>query len=239
MAEARFCVGFSSACKQARAGGGLPAYEGRESRGRFLHPFLPPDIVRLIDALVRRLAHEDTLLCMNGGELGRTLCEAAAAGGLRDVRFLLARGADVEQTTAFVYERGIAYGWNALMWAAWFGHLAVSVALLDAGADERECALYAASFQGHTLIMALLLDRGVDIHSNDEEALAYAAQEDHLAAAMLLLDRGADIHAQEDRQLIMAAQKGHIEIVRLLRGARCAGAASLKQLSHRTPHIQH
>ena len=78
MADARFCVGFSSACKQAREGGGLPGCE-QELRSVTpdgiiltwpLRPFLPPDIVRLIDALVRRLEHEDTLLSMNGGDLG-------------------------------------------------------------------------------------------------------------------------------------------------------------------------
>ena len=91
MADVRFCVGFSKACKQAREGGGLPG--GRvTSRGRALRPFLPPDIFRLIDALVRRLEHEDTLLSMNGGNRGTTLCEAAFAGGVLDVRFLLAGG---------------------------------------------------------------------------------------------------------------------------------------------------
>ena len=121
--DARFCVGFSKACKQAREGGGLPGYEGRVSRGRALRPFLPPDIVRLIDALVRRLEHEDVLLSMNGGDLGTTLCEAAAAGGLLDVRFLLARGADVEAWTVFVNTVAEEVEFTALDWSARHGHL--------------------------------------------------------------------------------------------------------------------
>ena len=112
MADARFCVGFSKACKQAREGGGLPGYSGRVSRGRVLRPFLPPDIVRLIDALVRRLEHEDTLLSMNGYDLGTTLCEAAAAGGLRDVHFLLARGVNNESWTVFVRDDGEEFDWT-------------------------------------------------------------------------------------------------------------------------------
>ena len=135
MADVRFCVGFSKACKQAREGGGLPGSQlvMREVLADGCVVFvprrrwLPPDIIRLIDALVRRLEHEDTLLSMNGGDLGTTLCEAAAAGGILDVRFLLARGADVEATTVYVNEVGNEYAWSALVWAGSAGHLAVCV----------------------------------------------------------------------------------------------------------------
>ena len=172
MADARFCVGFSSACKQAREGGGLPGYEpSRSSRGRCLRPFLPPDIVRLIDALVRRLEHEDTLLRMNGGWLGRTLCEAAAAGGLLDVRFLLLRGADVEATTFHFTESCARLNWTPLFWAASAGHLAVLTTLIDAGAGDLEHALSIAAFGGQVAIATLLLDRGVDV---GEQPLNYA-----------------------------------------------------------------
>jgi ankyrin repeat protein len=221
MAELRFCVGFSKACKQAREGGGLPAYEGRALRGRCLRPFLPPDLVRLIDALVRRLEHEDTLLRMNGGVLGRTLCEAAFAGGLLDVRFLLARGADLEATTVFVNRVGAESRWTALTWAANAGHLAVCLSLLDAGTRELDKALYGASFNGHTPVVALLLDRGADINFDDGGALVGAALQGCLATVTLLLDRGADVHVQEDRALVLAASYGYLEVARLLldRGA--------------------
>ena len=94
MAETRFCVGFSSACKQAREGGGLPgcveALRCVTADGcRLFYPrrlWLPPDIVRLIDELVRRLEHEDALLAMNEGELGETLCRAAWGGKKEAVR---------------------------------------------------------------------------------------------------------------------------------------------------------
>ena len=139
MADARFCVGFSSACRQAREGGGLPGCEPGLTAEHCIVPrrgWLPPEIVRLIDALVRRLEHEDMLLRMNGGVLGVTLCEASAAGGLRDVHFLLARGPDLEATTAYVSEegRGHAYQRTPLVWAADAGHLAVCISLLNAGA---------------------------------------------------------------------------------------------------------
>jgi ankyrin repeat protein len=229
MAESRFCVGFSSACKQAREGGGLPGSEPEfcclTADGRLvfypLRPFLPPDVVRLIDALVRQLEHEDMLLRMNGGELGRTLCEAARAGGLLDVRFLLARGADVETTTVNVVEDGDDEQLTSLEWAARLGHLAVCLSLLDAGAVERDWAILLASLKGHTPIVVLLLDRGADINFDDGGALVGAALQGCLATVTLLLDRGADVHTQEDRPLLKSAQCGRLETVRLLldRGA--------------------
>ena len=221
MADVRFCVGFSSACKQAREGGGLPGYEGRASRGRALRPFLPPDIIRLIDALVRRLEHEDRLLAMNGGNLGATLCEAAHAGGLRDVRLLLARGADVEAATVFVASDGRHLDWNSLLWSADAGHVAVASVLLDAGAGESNPALQNASFNGHTPVVALLLDRGADVSFDNDESLIVAAQNGHLATVALLLDRGADVDAQNGTPLLLAAQFDQLEVVRLLldRGA--------------------
>ena len=230
MADARFCVGFSSACKQAREGGGLPGcapeYRGVSADGCLVfYPrrlWLPPDIVRLIDALVRRLEHEDTLVSMSGGGLGRTLCEAAAAGGLRDVRFLLARGAEVEFRTFYVNGAGdVESDFTALEWSARHGHLAVATALLDAGAVERDAALHTAAFYGHTPVVALLLDRGADVSFDDGEPLIVSAQNGHLATATLLLDRGADVNAQNGSPLLVAAQNGRLKMVTLLldRGA--------------------
>ena len=225
MADVRFCVGFSKACKQAREGGGLPGSQlvMREvlADGCVVcvprRRWLPPDIIRLIDALVRRLEHEDTLLSMNGGVLGTTLCEAAAAGGLRDVRFLLQRGADVEATTVFVNPAGRQFNWTALVWAAHAGKLAVCVALLDAGAGELDNALYNSSGSGHTQVVALLLDRGANVDVDaGATPLVIASQDGHLATVTLLLDRGADVHSEDDRPLRLAAALGRLDVVRLL-----------------------
>ena len=224
MADVRFCVGFSKACKQAREGGGLPGYEGGLTGKLLIRPrrlWLPPDIVRLIDSMVRRLEHEDTLLSMNEGVLGTTLCQAAMAGGILDVRFLLVRGADVEATTVHLTEDGTEFPKTALRWAAAAGMLEVARALLDAGARELDLALHAASYGGHTPVVSLLLDRGVDVRYDGDTSLLNAVAHGHLATATLLLDRGADVHAQDDLALVYSAQRGHLEMVRLLldRGA--------------------
>ena len=222
MADVRFCVGFSSACKQAREGGGLPGCEVENSSGLALvaRPFLPPDIVRLIDALVRRLEHEDTLLAMNHGWLGRTLCEAARAGGLRDVRFLLARGADVRTTTVHVRGDGAVRPWTALLWSAHTGRARVAALLLDAGAQAREPLVIAAQ-HGHREMCALLLDRGAIVTAQNDTPLRLASSSGHREVVELLLDRGANIHVEDDAPLDAAATYGHLETVRLLldRGA--------------------
>ena len=187
--DARFCVGFSSASKQAREGGGLPGYEGRVSRGRCLRAFLPPDVVRLIDALVRRLEHEDRLLTMHGGNLGVTLIEAAKAGGLRDVTFLVARGVDIN----YADEGGPP--WTALVRASEHGQLAVVKFLLDSGAVELGKALHLAAYRNRVPVAALLLDRGADIEYGGGAALHSSAHHGHLEFVRLLLDRGANVNA--------------------------------------------
>ena len=84
-----------------------------------------------------------------------TLRYAAGAGGLRDVRFLLAAGADA----------GASYG-SALRDACIGGHLQVAEALLDAGGTltpgTRNVALLHAAYGGRTACCELLLERGAD-----------------------------------------------------------------------------
>ena len=196
--------GLAGCCKTARLGGGLPASEG-DSDGIAPRPWLPPDMLRLIDALARRLEREEWLRAMNGGLLGVTLWEAACAGGLRDVCFLLAAGADAS------YSEG-----SPLRGAAAGGHVAVMTALLDAGARGVDLALWDAAEAGLLPAAALLLARGANIHRNSNQALRYAARNGHLDMVVFLLDNGADLHAGNDAALREAQEHGSTAIVALL-----------------------
>ena len=206
-------VGFGSASKVAREGGDLEVTV-QTARGPVTFT-LPWFFVRDVDALLerwRREEHEATLLNMNRGALGRTLGEAAAAGGLRDVTFLLARGVDVD----YRYE-GITPLWRS----AGEGHLQVTTALLDAGAGRLDVALHWATYHGHPLVVALLLDRGADVHYSDDISLRGAAERGHLEIVRLLIDRGADLHAADNDALRAARTGGNEAVVALLleRGA--------------------
>ena len=203
-------LGFSSASKVAREGGDLEVTVQTAEGPRVFT--LPWFFVRDVDALLerwRREEHEATLLNMNAGNLGATLLQAARLGALRDSTFLLARGADV------TYQGGGP--WTALNDASRNGHLAVVIALLDAGAGRIGSALHSASMGGRTPVVALLLDRGADIHYGNDASLQTAALHGHLETVRLLLDRGADIHAENDGAVRWARERGHEAVAALLR----------------------
>lgn len=213
------CVGFSAVTRIARFGEGSLEVTVDD------RPFvLTGNVLRLIDLYHeqwRREAHEERLLPMHGGNLGQTLCDACAAGGLRDATFLLARGADVFYLAEEVNAR---LNQTTIELAAHGGHTAVVDLLLtefedrlalseawpisepwrddDDGdseyvADEewvevrKECALSWACLGGHTAVACLLLANGVDVNHENGTPLCNAAQEGHLDTARMLIQRGA------------------------------------------------
>ena len=214
----KLCVGFSSATRVARfQEGNLEVSFLDEATGELLSFVLSPEALRRVDLYLerwRREEHEVRLLTMHRGELGWTLGVAAEAGGLRDTKFLLARGAPVN------YADGNS---TALELCATFGHLAVATVLVDAGAhrESRSRALFYAAARGHTAVAELLLDRGADVHYDDDLALCQAAGDGELESVRLLLDRGADVHARYERPMRGARIGGHDGVVALLleRGA--------------------
>jgi hypothetical protein len=208
--------GLRGSCKSARQGLGFPSSEP-DAQGT-PRPYLPPDIVRLIDEPLRASERAEILRAMYEGDLGLTLTDAARAGGLRDTRFLLAAGADA----------GAENG-HALYIACYEGYLPVAEALLDVGGtltpEHRNVALHYAAGGGHTACCELLLDRGADVHYSDHagDSLCYAARFGHVETVAFLLDRGAD--AWSERAMRNATRNHHNAVVALLLARREGGAA--------------
>ena len=204
MADIRYLSsGLAGCCKEAWNGNGLPGCEGESySTPR---PPLPPDIVRIVDAMARQQERREWLLALNGGILDMTLRDAAQAGGVQDVCFLLAAGADIN------YAHG-----SAIAWAASGGYLAVVTTLLDRGAGFRGNALAQAAGGDQAHVVALLLDRGVDVHHNNDAALRAAARYGSLRAARVLLASGADPGALDGAAAAAAKAHGHEDMLHLL-----------------------
>jgi ankyrin repeat protein len=160
-------------------------------------PPLNADCVRFIDQLARRAQREDVLLRANNRNLNLTLRDAARAGGVSDVMFLLRSGADVN------YARG-----RALEWAAQGGHVATVIELISAGAERISSALFTPSPD----IAALLLDRGADVNWNEGYALRMAAANGFIDTSKVLVAAGADVNARDGAALRSARANGHAEL---------------------------
>jgi ankyrin repeat protein len=125
--------------------------------------------VLIIDAIARKMEREERLLAMNGGDLAMTLAEAAPAGGMKDVRFLLTSGADAAARD----------GW-ALREACRAGRLAVAQALLESGEAFTQVSLldeglFRAARGGYSECCELMLDHGADVHYDGDTSLAHSA----------------------------------------------------------------
>ena len=107
-------------CRQTRSGGGLPEDETGGIPAGITH-----DLVLQFDLPARKAEREERLLGMSRGNLGETLCNVVEAGGVKDTRFLLSRGADVNYVDEV---------WCSLELAAEQGSVELVTLLLDAGA---------------------------------------------------------------------------------------------------------
>lgn len=158
-----------------------------------------------------------------------TIFEAAALGDVARVRDLLAR----EPGLARTFDPG---GGTALHLAAFFGHVGVVEALLDAGADvnvmsrvnlpniPRNTPLHAALAGRRREVARLLIQRGADVTAVDSAGLTplhHAAAGGNVEIVSMLLDRGARVDARDEQgqtPLDYALRGGHEEVVALLRG---------------------
>ncbi|PAA67374.1 hypothetical protein BOX15_Mlig034082g1 [Macrostomum lignano] len=146
---------------------------------------------------------------------------AAAAGQLEVVKFLIAKGANVNKTTCT--------NSTPLRAACFDGHLNIVQLLVDSKADieianrHGHTCLMISCYKGHYDIVRYLLDVGADHQRQSTKgntALHDAAESGNLRILKLLLDRGAqlrpDIHGVSP--LLGAANSGHANIVDYLAG---------------------
>jgi hypothetical protein len=121
---------------------------------------------------------------------------AARAGEVDELHKALSRGASVDETSA--------YGWTALMFAAWKGHEDVIEILLDAGADPNLVSKWVA--------------KNTQAPLPETTALAEALENGHLAIARILLARGATPDS------VSVAIAGGLEDLSLLQQMHASGA---------------
>ncbi|KAL8916883.1 MAG: hypothetical protein Q9208_008285 [Pyrenodesmia sp. 3 TL-2023] len=141
---------------------------------------------------------------------------ASAAGNLKLVNVLLARGSDTEVKCP---------GKTALLQAAWHSHGDCVLALLDHGANVnheslwKRKALHFASMKGNLDIVKILLARGSDCDAQDrkgETPLFMAAESAHEDCVLALLNHGANVNTHNNHgftPLHAASAKGSLMMV--------------------------
>ncbi len=121
---------------------------------------------------------------------------AAKAGDIEQMKSALTEGADLDETSA--------YGWTALMFAAWQGHADVVEMLLDAGANPN--------------LVSSRIAKNTQAPLEKTTALAQALENDHFTVARLLMNRGATADA------VSVAIAGGLEDLSILKEMHAAGA---------------
>ncbi|XP_066946987.1 putative ankyrin repeat protein RF_0381 [Macrobrachium rosenbergii] len=148
------------------------------------------------------------------GPTGESLWAEAQAGNLETVKFLVSRGADVND------------GGGTPLWKAVYGgHVEVVKFLLDSGANP-DGGGEAYFFKGRLVALAaehnrldildLLIAAGASLTSQRDVAdmLYGAAKNGHLEAVRKLIKAGVDVNFNDGVALLKAAQTGHLEVVK-------------------------
>ncbi len=142
------------------------------------------------------------------------------ANSADNVRFALARGADVNAVDA--------NGRTPLHRASREAKNVVVKVLIDAGADvdaRDVCgwtALHEAAIEGYAHVVELLLAAGADVDARDGAGwtpLHMAADGDHTKVVELLLTAGADVDAKNAHGLTALHRAEELSVVMLLTGA--------------------
>ena len=91
--------------------------------------------------------------------------------------------------------------------------------LVENGVDihtDDDYALKYAAEYGHLELVKCLVGLGANINSQDGFALRYASDNGHLGVVKYLIEAGADIHAGVDGALRVASANGHLEVIKCL-----------------------
>jgi uncharacterized protein len=150
-----------------------------------------------------------------------SLMAAATQGHIEVVRYLLARGADVNACNEF--------GVTALMRSAEKSNMELTKLLLNSGAEVNartkfgETAFMEAAKAGQNDMMQLLLDHGADMFAlmrSSMDALIWSAGLGKMHTVEYLIQHGMSVAGKRGQTALMLAKKNkHSQIVTLLRQA--------------------
>lgn len=132
-------------------------------------------------------------------DLGNQLVEDATSGNLKEVKKLIADGADVDYKSHC--------SWTPLIKAAMYDHQEVVTCLIDASADVNakdkygKTALFWAAQRGYHLIVECLIKAGADINERDNDgctALMFASKNGRDLVIQSLIAHNANVYAQDN-----------------------------------------
>ena len=191
------------------------------------------------DAVASLAGEYPGLIDQRGGDGVTMLWTAARRGRLALVRWLVARGADIEIPGSAAHVTRVLVSPYCI--AVRSRRAEVAQYLLDHGA---QADVFCTAFLGQLDALRVQIAEGLaNVQSPHEDfhpvtPLHYAVDGGSVAAARLLLASGAGVRASGGRLLTSAASQGSAELVRLLldQGADAARAESLGPL-HTDPTI--
>ena len=169
-----------------------------------------------------------------GRLIGTGLMIGAWEGNIPIMELFVARGANIDKTNSF--------GEQALLHAAWKGHLEAVRWLVEHGARlNREgkewAALHYAAFGGHAEVVAYLLERGADVNAlstNGSTPLMMAAREGRESIARVLLAAGARpdiVNEHGDDALRWAMRYNNLQIAREITGNASFAAVAARPVA--------
>lgn len=176
-----------------------------------------------------------------GRVIGTGVMIGAWEGNIPMMELFVARGADVDKTNSL--------GEQALLHAAWKGHLAAVRWLVEHGArlnrqGQEWAALHYAAFAGRAEIAGYLLERGADVNAlspNGSTPLMMAAREGREAIAKALLAAGARrdiVNERGDDALRWAMRYKQLSIAREIAGRPGFAAAAEKPATAWGPAVR-